>query len=166
MALYTICGTTKDRTARPCAIVEAISQNEALRRAAEMRRCGDLAFLPIQVHLVARRSSRPEIETYLDFMVVRPVRTLGVGRDEGYSYRIRRLTLAFFQKLWRGDLPGSARSKPAPADTTSGGGIVVGSQGVTEADWQDESVVDQGDRAASDQTSANGSVIDEDDLDL
>lgn len=166
MALYTICGTTKDRTARPCAIVEAISQNEALRRAAEMRRCGDLAFLPIQVHLVARRASRPEIETYLDFMVVRPVRTLGVGRDEGYSYRIRRLTLAFFHKLWRGDLPDSPRSKPAPAGVTSGGGIVVGSQELAEAHWQDEPAVGNGGRAGSDQMSSSDPVLDEDDLDL
>jgi len=122
MSFFTICGTTRTKTAQPCAIVDAISSDEALRIVEEMRRNGDLAFLPIEVHFTARRSSRQEAASFAEFIRIKPLNTTAVGADEGYSARIRRLTLAYYQKLWRGKVKFGARAVGADAGAGPGSG--------------------------------------------
>ena len=113
MALFTLCATTPDVTAKPCAIVEASSVNEALKLGEKMRKNGDLVFLPRVLHMTARRSSRLEITKYTEAMVVKPDDTERVGADPGYSHRARRRELAFFQRLWRNTRPVDPRKSQA-----------------------------------------------------
>lgn len=110
MALFTICATNREHTARPCAVIEAVSQADAMRRAKQLRQSGDIGFVPEDVHLTARRSSRREARAFHAFMQPATASEGPPLTDPGYTHRSQRRLLAFFQKLWLGtfeDAPAS-----------------------------------------------------------
>lgn len=104
MALYTICATTQERTARPCAMLDAVSDAAAEAEAACMRARRELDFLPDEARLAVRRASRREIEALHAFMPVQPVKG-PAAKDGGLTRRAARMRRAFYEKLWFGELP-------------------------------------------------------------
>ena len=107
MALYTVCATTQERTARPCAMIDAPSDAGAAGEAERMRARRELDFLPEEARLAVRRASRREIEALYAFMPVQPVKG-PAAKDGGLTRRAARMRRAFYEKLWLGELPGRA----------------------------------------------------------
>lgn len=103
MALFTICATDKTQAAKPCAIIEALSEQEALDKAVALHDAGELSFLPYSVLLSARRAARRELRAWQTFMLFKPSRA-PVAVDGGTGARSHRLALAFFEKIWRGEI--------------------------------------------------------------
>lgn len=104
MALYTVCATTVEKTAQPCAMVEAVSDRDAAAQAETLQITKMLAFLPTRAQLSIRRASRREIEAMHAFMPVQPIKG-PAARDGGLSRRAARMRYALHQKLWTGELP-------------------------------------------------------------
>jgi hypothetical protein len=103
VAYYTVVATTATRTFAACALVDAISDQDATRRAHELRESGQLDFLPIEAKLCIRRASRVEIQSYQSFMALKPGKA-PAAYDTGLSARNDRLRRAFFEKLWRREI--------------------------------------------------------------
>jgi hypothetical protein len=102
MALYTVCATTPYRPAAPCALIEAASDDAAMREAERLREAHYLDFLPEDAHLSVRRAARREIDAFLSFMPVRPIKG-PAANDGGISRRSERMRRAFYEKLWVGE---------------------------------------------------------------
>lgn len=116
MALFTICATTLDKTARACAVVQAVSVADAMRKAQRMRRAGDLEHVPRTALLTARRASRREAAALRTWMAARPQRTTALGSDAGFTERSNRRLASFFELLWSGRIE-DAETPPALRET-------------------------------------------------
>jgi hypothetical protein len=106
MALHTVCGTNERNAAKPLAIIEALGPNEALRKIEAMRRLGEFAWLPSRVLLTARRATRSEAKTFLEFMRWRDDSS-SPARDGSATELQKRRALIFHHKLWLGEIGGT-----------------------------------------------------------
>lgn len=105
MALYLVSARQRQQPLRPCALLEAASSMAAVDVAREIRRKGELAFIEGPATFVARRARGVEVQAFQDFMQVRPVR--GRAASEINLARVAgRRRSAFFEKLWRSEIPG------------------------------------------------------------
>lgn len=103
MALYTVCATTRGKPARACAVVQAVSDAAAAATAERLHADGSLSFLPEDARITVRPASRREVNAYMRFMPVKPVKG-PAGRDIEISHRAGRARTAFYEKLWRGEI--------------------------------------------------------------
>lgn len=109
MALYTILASSGDAL-KPCAIVVALSDEDATNIAGRLYRTGVLAFLPQDTLLAVRPSSNVEIAMMTDYMAIPPTTAASsIGRDEGFTSRSAARMISFYQDLWDGQV----RSKNA-----------------------------------------------------
>lgn len=99
---FTITAGVPGHAPRPCAIVEAVSEEAALRQARALREDGTLAFLPVSADLLVRQTSRREAAAYEAFVQRRPGNAPAASGDP--ATRARRIRQALFEKLWRGEL--------------------------------------------------------------
>lgn len=102
--LYTICATCPQAAVRPCAIVDAVGQKDAIHQALEMERVGILLFLPRPRTFSARKATIPEVEAWRTWMRDADGATPGGTFDPSWGPARRRRAEIFHQKLWMGEI--------------------------------------------------------------
>lgn len=113
MILYTICANCRQAFLRPCAIIGAVGEKDALAQVDEMEQQGVFLFLPRPRSFTARRSSIPEVNAFQTWMTDPAGGIPGGAFDPAWGPRRQKRAEVFYQKLWMGEIDLTDRTIPS-----------------------------------------------------